>query len=36
LEVLDNVDLVEEYEGVENAECGVVEDARENNVLEIL
>lgn len=28
--------MVEEYEGVEDAECGVVEDAGENNVFEVL
>jgi hypothetical protein len=36
LKVLDDVDLVEKYEGVENAECGVIEDTRKNNVLEVL
>ena len=34
--MLNNIDLVEEYERVEDTECGVVENARENNVLEIL
>jgi hypothetical protein len=34
--MLDNIDLVEEYERVENAECGVIENARENNVFEVL
>jgi hypothetical protein len=36
LKVLNNVDLVEKYEGIEDTECGVVEDTGENNVLEIL
>jgi hypothetical protein len=34
--MLDDVNLVEEYERVENTECRIVEDARENNILEIL
>jgi hypothetical protein len=34
--MLDNIDLVEEYERVEDTEGGVIENARENNVLEVL
>jgi hypothetical protein len=34
--MLNDVDLVEKYKGVKDAECGVVEDTGENNVLEIL
>jgi hypothetical protein len=36
LEMLDNIDLVEKYKRVQNAERRVVEDARKNNILEVL
>ena len=36
MEMLDNVDLVEKYKRVQNAERRVVEDARKNNILEVL
>jgi hypothetical protein len=36
LEMLNNVDLVEEDERVQNAEGRIVEDARKNDVFEVL
>jgi len=34
--MLDNIDLVEKYERIENRECGIVENACQNYVLEVL
>jgi hypothetical protein len=34
--MLDDVDLVKEDEGVQNAESRIVEDARKNHVFEVL
>ena len=34
--MLNNVDLVEEYERVENGESGIVENAREDHIFQIL
>jgi hypothetical protein len=36
LNMVDNIDLVEEYQRVQDRECGVVEDARKDNVFEVL
>ena len=36
LEMLDNVDLVEEYERVENRKGRVVQDACKNNIFQVL
>lgn len=36
MEMLDDVDLVKEDEGVQNAESRIVEDARKNHVFEVL
>lgn len=36
MEMLDNIDLVEKYKRVQNAERRVVEDARKNDILEVL
>ena len=36
MEMLDDVDLVKEDEGIQNAESRIVEDARKNHVFEVL
>lgn len=36
LNMVDNIDLVEEYQRVQDRERGVVEDARKDNVFEVL
>jgi len=36
LKVLKDIDLVEEYEGIEHGEGWVIEDPRENDIFQIL